>query len=115
MRGIGPRGAPLLKLVEQCAGIGEVTAGARVFKSVAYRIERFQGMAASGMPVPGRHRIEGSVDVAAIPEPSSLVGSTLALKLADGKSVLYPEKTFRKFQVGWLIRVAGVPDNARLG
>jgi hypothetical protein len=76
-----------LKLVEECSGVGELISKNQVFRPVRYRISRFQGMAPSGMPVPGLHRIEGSVDLHAIPRAASLVGSSLTLRLDDGRTL----------------------------
>ena len=76
-----------MKLVEHCAGIGELVSGAQVFPAVHYEISRFQGMALSGMPIPGLHRIEGSVDLEAIPQAARLVGAPLTLKLDDGRTL----------------------------
>ncbi|WP_428097069.1 hypothetical protein [Candidatus Rariloculus sp.] len=76
-----------LKLVEQCAGVGELTWRDRVFPQIRYRINRYQGMARSGLPVPGLHRIEGSVEIGAIPESTDMAGSSLKLRLEDGRSL----------------------------
>ena len=76
-----------MTLVEECSGIGELISGNEVFRPVQYRISRFQGMAHSGMPVPGLHRIEGSVDLAAIPGAASLIGASLTLRLDDGRTL----------------------------
>lgn len=75
------------KLVEECAGEGEVRYDDAAYPKVAYRIRRFQAMAASGLPVPGLHRIEGSIDVAALPEAKRLVNRNLMLHLEDGRSL----------------------------
>ena len=76
-----------MKLVEECAGVGELSRGELVFGSVRYRISRFQGMAASGLPVPGLHRIEGAIALDAVPRPAELVGANLTLKLEDGRAL----------------------------
>ena len=76
-----------LKLVEQCDGIGELQWRGRVFPQIRYRIRRYQGMAPSGLPVPGLHRIEGSLDIAAIPEAPRIAGCDLELRLEDGRSL----------------------------
>jgi hypothetical protein len=75
------------KLVEECAGRGNMEAKGSVL-SVRYRIGRYQGiLEASGMPVPGLHRIEGSVALDDAPIPEALVGADLTLTLEDGRSV----------------------------
>jgi hypothetical protein len=75
------------KLVEECAGEGEVRYGDTAYPQVAYRIRRYQAMTASGLPVPGLHRLEGSIDVAALPEAERLVNRDLMLDLEDGRSL----------------------------
>lgn len=74
-----------MKLVEEMSGIGELRAAEQVFPGVAYRIRRFQGFSTSQLPIPGLHRIEGSVEVAEL--PAELVGRDVKLKLADGRSL----------------------------
>lgn len=75
-----------LKLVEHCSGIGSLALGERVFDNVSYELKRFQGMSASGMPIPGLHRFEGALDVAGLPELRKRVGTTLTLRLQDGRA-----------------------------
>jgi hypothetical protein len=77
----------LLKLVEECAGVGRVGWRDQHFEPVRYIIRRFQGMTPSGLPVPGVHRIEGEIGTAAIPDPGRLVASDLTLELEDGRSL----------------------------
>jgi hypothetical protein len=75
------------KLVEACAGHGDLTANGDVLR-VRYRIDRYQGILdASGMPVPGLQRIEGSISLDDAPVPVALVGRDVTLKLEDGRSV----------------------------
>ncbi|HLF09968.1 MAG TPA: hypothetical protein VJA26_02045 [Gammaproteobacteria bacterium] len=76
-----------MKLVEECAGVGELISESQVFRRVRYHISRFQGMAHSGMPIPGLHRLEGSIELHAIPHAASLVGSSLTLRLDDGRTL----------------------------
>jgi hypothetical protein len=76
-----------LKLVEECAGMGELSWRDRVFQNVRYEIKRFQGMARSGLPIPGLHRIEGSVDLASVPQRAELIDTDLTLRLEDGRSL----------------------------
>lgn len=76
-----------LKLIERCAGVGELTFRGRIFPRIGYRISRYQGMAPSGLPVPGLHRIEGSVDIGTLPETAKTAGSALTLRLEDGRSL----------------------------
>ena len=77
-----------LKLVEECAGVGELLRNGEPLQRVRYRISRYQGMLeGSGMPVPGLHRLEGAVDLESGRDVSDLVGRSLTLKLEDGRSV----------------------------
>jgi len=39
------------------------------------------------MPIPGRHRIEGAIDVPSSEDVSDLVGTPLVLKLEDGRAI----------------------------
>ena len=57
-----------------------------VIRQVRYRIARYQGHAeGSGLPIPGLHRIEGSVETSADLGP--LVGAPLTLRLEDGRAL----------------------------
>jgi hypothetical protein len=76
-----------MKLVEQYAGVGALRARDRTFEAIAYRIDRYQGMALSGLPIPGRHRIEGMLALAGIPGAADLVGTDVTLELEDGRSL----------------------------
>jgi hypothetical protein len=76
-----------LKLVEEYAGIGSLRTRDRTLGAISYRISRFQGMAASGLPIPGLHRIEGTLALASLPEARDLVGSNVTLELEDGRSL----------------------------
>lgn len=76
-----------MRLVERYRGRGDAAWGERVYRGVAYRIDRFQGMSASGLPVPGLHRIDGSIDVAEIPEICELVDREFTMLLEDGRSL----------------------------
>jgi len=76
-----------LKLVEEYAGIGSLRVRDRTLGAIPYRISRFQGMAASGLPIPGLHRIEGTLALASLPEARALVGSNVTLELEDGRSL----------------------------
>jgi hypothetical protein len=76
----------MMKLVEECAGVGDLSGQGDVIRQVRYRISRYQGVIEhSGLPIPGLHRIEGSVDAAADLAP--LVGESLVLRLEDGRAL----------------------------
>ncbi|HEU4617771.1 MAG TPA: hypothetical protein VFV10_06990 [Gammaproteobacteria bacterium] len=74
-------------LVEECAGRGELACDGRVFSGVAYRISRFQGMSRSGLPIPGLHRFEGSVDLRAVEGADELVDRDVTMRLEDGRTL----------------------------
>ena len=76
-----------MKLVEEYAGIGSLRVRERTLGAIPYRISRFQGMAASGLPIPGLHRIEGTLALASLAEARDLVGSNVTLELEDGRSL----------------------------
>ena len=59
----------------------------RKLGDVAYRINRYQGMAGSGLPIPGLHRIEGTVALADVAEGAALVGADVKLDLEDGRTL----------------------------
>ena len=78
------------KLVEACSGVGDLVQCEGVPHRVRYRFDRYQGMmAGTGLPIPGLHRIVGSI---ALPNadgavPPELVGSNAVLRLEDGRGV----------------------------
>lgn len=76
-----------MKLVESCSGVGRLTIDGHDFDDISYRINRFQGMTRSGLPVPGIHRIEGRVDLSRIPRDVGGVGRDSTLMLEDGRTV----------------------------
>ena len=75
------------KLVEEYSGTGEVSWRDKVFTGIEYRVSRFQGMSRSGLPIPGLHRIEGSIDLDAVPRSAELVDGELTLRLQDGRTL----------------------------
>ena|SRR5437870_2048940 len=75
-----------MKLVEETSGIGELMLNDAVLRNVQYRINRFQGFVeGSGLPIPGLHRIEGSIAFDAAMDPHEWIGVPLSLKLQDGR------------------------------
>lgn len=77
-----------MKLVEECAGEGDLSRQGEVIRRVRYRIARYQGMqAGNGLPIPGLHRIEGSIDVEPESDLSDLVGTPLIIRLEDGRAL----------------------------
>ena len=78
----------MMKLVEEYAGVGDLSAQGDVVGQVRYRIARYQGMHdVSGVPIPGLHRIEGSVDAGGSFDFAPLVGASLVLRLEDGRAL----------------------------
>jgi hypothetical protein len=76
------------RLVEACSGTGDLVRAGAVVQRVRYRLDRYQGMMeASGLPIPGLHRLEGTVESEAEVLPPSIVGADLTLRLEDGRSV----------------------------
>lgn len=82
-----PNAAEGMKLVEECSGIGEISWKDLVFPAIPYSISRYQGMAISGLPIPGLHRIEGRLDMDAVAERTDMIDSDVVLKLEDGRTV----------------------------
>ena len=76
-----------MKLVEEYAGVGSLRCGERTLAAIPYRISRFQGMALSGLPIPGLHRIEGTLALKDVPTAADLVGANVTLELEDGRSL----------------------------
>jgi len=76
-----------LKPVEKYAGVGSLRFRDRTIDAVPYRITRYQGMAMSGLPIPGLHRIEGTLALANLPAAADLVGADVTLELEDGRSL----------------------------
>lgn len=76
-----------MKLVEEYAGVGSLRCRGRTLGAIPYRISRFQGMAMSGLPIPGLHRIEGTVALESVPDAAALVGANIALDLEDGRTL----------------------------
>ena len=78
----------MMKLVEEYAGIGDLSTDSAVLGRVRYRIARYQGMHdVSGVPIPGLHRIEGSLDAVQTVDFAPLVGRSLILRLEDGRAL----------------------------
>jgi hypothetical protein len=76
-----------MKLVEECAGVGDLSSQGEVLRRVSYRIARYQAFSGNGLPIPGRHRIEGAIDIPSNEDVTDLVGTPLVLRLEDGRAV----------------------------
>ena len=76
----------MMKRVEECSGIGELMLHGETLRRAAYRIIRYQGIVDhSGLPIPGLHRIEGSITFDASKDSLDWIGASLGLKLEDGR------------------------------
>jgi hypothetical protein len=76
----------MMKLVEERAGTGELILNGTSVRTVKYSIARHQAFVEhSGLPIPGLHRIEGSIDFDPARDPAYLIGIPLGLKLEDGR------------------------------
>ena len=76
------------KLVEECAGTGDLMQDGAVLGRVRYRLDRYQGMLeGSGMPIPGLHRVEGSVEAGQQAALAARAGESVTLRLEDGRTV----------------------------
>src|SRR6185295_2982124 len=76
--------AVMMKLIEEVSGVGDLSAAGDLIRRVQYQITRYQGMHdVSGMPIPGVHRIEGSVDTGDSFDFAPFVGVSLVLRLED--------------------------------
>ena len=76
-----------MRLVEEYAGVGDLSGRGDGLMQVRYKIARYQGFSGNGMPIPGRHRIEGAIDVPANEDVTELVGAPLVLRLEDGRAI----------------------------
>ena len=78
----------MMKLVEECAGQGEILRNGQTLHSVHYQVRRFQGlMEGSGLPIPGLFRIEGSIDINSGTNTDAWLNVPLTLRLEDGRSL----------------------------
>lgn len=76
----------MMKLIEECAGTGELMSEQGALQRVHYRLSRFQGMREGGdLPIPGLHRIEGSVEFDMKSDAGQWIGEPLRLKIEDGR------------------------------
>jgi hypothetical protein len=78
---------PMMKLVEELCGVGDLISDGDEPRRVEYSLRRYQEIMPSGLPVPGMHRVEGRVDFAEPVAPPEWIGSSLSLKLQDGRTI----------------------------
>jgi hypothetical protein len=76
-----------MKLVEECAGVGDLSGQGGQLQQVRYKIARYQGFSGNGLPVPGLHRIEGAIDLPSTENVDGLIGTPLVLRLEDGRAL----------------------------
>ena len=75
-----------MKLVEQCAGTGDLIHNDRILRQVRYQFSVFQGsVGESGLPIPGQRTLTGSIDFDPAGDARDLIGVVLTLKLEDGR------------------------------
>ena len=76
----------MMKLVEENAGLGELSRNGQPARQVRYQVRRYQGiMEGSGLPIPGLFRIEGSV--APDGDFADWIDVPLVLRLEDGRAL----------------------------
>jgi hypothetical protein len=76
----------MVKLVEQCAGVGDLMQRDQVIRQVRYEFRVFQGLVdGSGLPIPGQRTLTGCIDFDPARDPDDLIGPVLTLKLEDGR------------------------------
>jgi hypothetical protein len=93
----------MMKCVEQLSGIGDLLHKGTVVRQVRFQVSRFQAFAeGSGLPIPGLHRIEGSIDFDLNNDPEEWIGDALGLRLADGRilAITLADKTGRILNQG---------------
>ena len=76
-----------MKLVEEYAGVGDLSGEGEVFRQVRYKIARYQALAGNGLPIPGTHRIEGALELPPGQDVAGLIGIPLVLRLEDGRAL----------------------------
>jgi hypothetical protein len=75
----------MMKVVDESSGMGELMLHSLVLRKVRYRLTRLQGMLeGSGLPIPGLHRIEGSIELDPPLDTDEWIDIPLRLKLQDG-------------------------------
>ena len=78
----------MVKLVEECAGTGELLLKSLVLRQVRYELRVFQGMfEGNGLPNPTQRTIEGRIDLDNPQESGDLIGADLTLRLEDGRKI----------------------------
>lgn len=77
----------MVKLVEETSGTGELLLKSLVLRTVRYRIKVFQGLFGNGLPNPAQRTVEGSIDIEGHASTGDLIGTSLTLKLEDGRRI----------------------------
>jgi hypothetical protein len=91
-----------MKLVEEISGTGDLSRDGAAAHQVRYEIRRFQGMSASGLPIPGLFRIEGTIDSHSAKAFEDFLDVPLTLRLEDGRAlrISLADATGRVFSEG---------------
>lgn len=76
-----------MRLVEEYAGVGDLSGEGELLPQVRYKIARYQAYSGNGLPIPGLHRIEGAIDVPPSRDVAALIGAPLVLRLEDGRAL----------------------------
>jgi hypothetical protein len=76
-----------MKLVEELSGSGELTRDSETLRPVRYLIRRYQGMAPSGLPIPGLFRVEGKIQTETSLDLERWIDVPLTLRLEDGRAI----------------------------
>jgi hypothetical protein len=76
----------MMKLIEERSGTGLLMMDGTALREVDYTLSVHQGFVEhSGLPIPGLHRLEGSVDFDPEKDPLEWIGMPLGLRLEDGR------------------------------
>jgi hypothetical protein len=76
----------MMKLVEERSGMGELMLNGTTLRQVRYTFSFHQGFVDhSGLPIPGLHRLEGSIDFDPIKDSVEWINVPLALRIEDGR------------------------------
>jgi len=76
-----------MKLVEELSGSGELIRDKQMLGPVRYQIRRYQGLASSGLPIPGLFRVEGNIYAETSESFEGWIDIPLTLRLQDGRAI----------------------------
>jgi hypothetical protein len=76
-----------LRLVEELSGEGRIERTGSIVGPVSYVLARYLGvMEGSGLPIPGLHSLEGTIQPRPGTDLAGLAGARLTLTVADGRA-----------------------------